>query len=191
MTNALPTSPAVDGELLRVNLAPVLGLGRVSRPPAVRAAPSRPAPAALLQRVQLLRDLLHPAAVDQLVDVQRRPAVRALRPLLRDTGYYEIIILDQLEEIIIKFNKIPDPEDCDFRSKIRNSNSLLREPPPDAEVTAELGAVRAEVRVLQLLHADEAPEHVGQRLDRRVLGRPVCGGRGRSTGTPRHARKWH
>ena len=79
MTNALPTSPAVDGELFGVNLAPVLGLGRVSRPPARRAAAASPqpaSPAALLQRVQLLRDLLNPAAVDQLVDVQRRPAVK-------------------------------------------------------------------------------------------------------------------
>lgn len=37
-----------------------------------------------LQGVQLLGDLLHPAAVDQLVQVQRGPAVRALRPLLRE-----------------------------------------------------------------------------------------------------------
>ena len=53
---------------------------------------------------------------------------------------------------------------------------LFREPPSDAEVAAELGAVRAEVRVLQLLHADEAAEHVRQRLHRRVLGRTVRGG---------------
>ena len=69
---------------------------------------------------------------------------------------------------------------------------LLRQPPPDAEVAAELGAVRAEVRVLQLLHADEAAEHVGQRLDSRVLVRPVGGGRGRRcAGIPGHARKGH
>ena len=77
MTDALPASPAVDGELLCVDLAPVLGLGRVSRPPAGRAAAAPAGPyAALLERVQLLRDFLNPAAVDQLVDVQRGPKGR-------------------------------------------------------------------------------------------------------------------
>ena len=77
MAYALPTRPAVDGELLCVHLALVLAR-RIPRPPArcAAAAPGRPAPsAALLQRVQLLRDLLNPAAVDQLVDVQRSPRI--------------------------------------------------------------------------------------------------------------------
>ena len=66
---------------------------------------------------------------------------------------------------------------------------LLRQPPADAEVAAELRAVRAEVRVLQLLHADEAAEHVRQRLHRRVLGGPVCMCGGGGGGAPGHARK--
>ena len=46
---------------------------------------------------------------------------------------------------------------------------LLSKPSSDAEVTAEFSAVGAEVGVLQLLHADEATEDVGERLDGRVL----------------------
>lgn len=75
----------------------------------------------LLQGVQLLRHLLHPAAVDQLMQVQVGAAVGALWPLL-----------------------------C--------------QPAADAQVTTQLGAVRAQVGVLQLLHADEAPEHLSQAL---------------------------
>ena len=37
----------------------------------------------LLECVELLGDLLHPAAVDQLVDVEAGAAVGTLRPLLR------------------------------------------------------------------------------------------------------------
>ena len=42
---------------------------------------------------------------------------------------------------------------------------LLGQPPSDAHVAAQLGAVGAEVRVPELLHADEAPEHLGQALN--------------------------
>ena len=38
---------------------------------------------------------------------------------------------------------------------------LLRQPPPDAEVAAQLGAVRAQVGISKSLHTDEATEHVG------------------------------
>ena len=75
--------------------------------------------------------LFDPSAIDELVDVQGRPAMGTLRP-------------------------------------------LLREPASDAEVAAELGAVRAEVGVLQLLHADEAAEDVREGLHGRVL--PPRGG---------------
>ena len=77
----------------------------------------------LLEGVQLLGDLLHPPAVDELVYVEAGSAVRTLRPLL-----------------------------C--------------QPSPDAHVAAQFGAVRTEVGVTQLLHADEAPEHLGQGLHR-------------------------
>lgn len=75
----------------------------------------------LLHGLYLLRDLLHPAAVDQLMEVQRGAAVRALGP-------------------------------------------LLRQPAPHARVAAQLRAVRAQVGIHQLLHTDEASEHLRQRL---------------------------
>lgn len=74
-----------------------------------------------LQAVQLLGDILDPPTVDQLVQVQRSPAVGTLRP-------------------------------------------SLGQPPPNAKVAAQLGAVRTQMRVPQFLHADEAAEHLGQRL---------------------------
>ena len=66
----------------------------------------------LLERVQLLGDLLHPPAVDQLVYVEAGPTVRTLR-------------------------------------------ALLCQPPPDAHVATQLGAVGAQVGIAQLLHTDE------------------------------------
>ena len=80
----------------------------------------RPHPC-LLQCVQLLCHLLHPAAVDQFVKVEVGAAVWALRPLL-----------------------------C--------------QPATDAEVAAQLGTVWTEVSILQLLHTDEAAEHLCQAL---------------------------
>ena len=77
----------------------------------------------LLEGVQLLSHLLHPAAIDELVDVEAGSTMRTLRPLL-----------------------------C--------------QPSPDAHVAAQLGAVRTEVGVTQLLHADETPEHLSQGLHR-------------------------
>ena len=121
VTDALAASPAVNGELLRMTLATILGLpvGSRTRGPG------------LLQGVQLLGNLFHPTTIDELVDVERGPTMGALGP-------------------------------------------LLREPASDAEVAAELGAVRAEVGVLQLLHADEAAEDVREGLHGRVL--PPRGG---------------
>lgn len=87
-----------------------------------------------LQRVELLGHLLHPAAVDELVEVQRGAAMGAL-------------------------------------------GALLRQPAPDADVAAELRAVRAEVRVPQLLHADEAAEDLRQGLQRMGLVGRSRGGR--------------
>ena len=114
MTNAFLASPAVDTQLLLVLLALILLVGRD-----LQLLPG----ADLLEGVQLLGDLLDPATVDQLVNVEAGPTVRTLRP-------------------------------------------LLRQPPPDAHVAAELGAVRAQVGVTELLHADEAPEHLRQTLHR-------------------------
>ena len=130
MADTLSARPAVDRELLYVRLAFVAALV---------VGPARAA-SALLQSVQLLGHLekkelqvyiitpfsvllntvnylFNPSAVDQFGYVQRRPAVRALRP-------------------------------------------LLRQPPPDAEVAAQLGAVGTQVSVLQLLHANEASGNV-------------------------------
>lgn len=47
---------------------------------------------------------------------------------------------------------------------VRALRPLLRQPATDAEVAAQLGAVWAEVGILQLLHADEAAEHLCQAL---------------------------
>lgn len=74
-----------------------------------------------LEGVQLLGDLLDPSAVDQLVEVEGRSAVRTLR-------------------------------------------SLLGQPSSYAGVAAQLAAVRAEMRVAQLFHADEASEYLRQSL---------------------------
>lgn len=75
----------------------------------------------LLHGFYLLCDILDPAAVHQLMEVQGCATVRALGP-------------------------------------------LLRQPSPHASVAAELRAVGTHVRVHKLLHADEAPEHLHQRL---------------------------
>lgn len=69
--------------------------------------------------------------------------------------------------------------DVEAGPTVRTLRPLLRQPPPDAEVAAEFGAVRAEVGVGQLLHADEAAEHVGEGLHGRVLPPGCRGGRGR------------
>ena len=71
VNNTLPAGPAVHGHLLIVHLALVLP------PLAFPAQLPLPPHAVLLEGVQLLGDLLHPPAVDQLVDVQGGPGEAA------------------------------------------------------------------------------------------------------------------
>lgn len=47
---------------------------------------------------------------------------------------------------------------------MRALRSLLGEPPPYADVTTELGAVRAKVGVSKLFHAYEAAKNFGESL---------------------------
>ena len=54
--------------------------------------------------------------------------------------------------------------DVETRSAVGTLRPLLCQPASDAHVAAELGAVGTQVSIAQLLHADEAPEHLGQTL---------------------------
>lgn len=120
MADAALARPAVHAQLLVVHRAlVVLGGGTAGR--LAGQAAGLDVGADLLQALHLHGDLLQPPAVDQLVDVQRGPAVRTLAP-------------------------------------------LLGQPARDAKEAAQLRAVRTEVRLLQLLHADEAAEHIVQVL---------------------------
>lgn len=118
MADAALARPAVHAQLLVVHRALVVlgGTGRLAG-----QAARFDVGADLLEALHLHGDLLQPATVDQLADVQRGPAVRTLAP-------------------------------------------LLGQPARDAQVAAQFRAVRTEVRFLQLLHANEAAEHIVQVL---------------------------
>lgn len=91
---------------------------------------------AQLKCIELLCDLLRPAAVDELSELQGGSAMRAL-------------------------------------------GSLFCQPTPNAAEAAQLGAVRAQPRIAQFLHANKTSEHFSNALHALLVhGRGSPGGSG-------------
>jgi hypothetical protein len=96
--------------------------------------------------------------------------VAASKPPISTSHASEVTLSTGSLEVVQLLSNLLDPTAVDQLVKVQSSSAvralvpLLGQPPSYAGVAAKLGAVRAEVGVDELLHADEAPEHLCQAL---------------------------